>query len=61
MSNWYLVVSDLFINIAAAWLIVIFIEPQFGNINSQLLILKLILAIMSLVIAKWLRDEINTI
>ncbi len=55
---WLEILSDLFVNLSAGWLAVAFIEPQINSTrNISLLLFKLILAIVSLIIAKSLREE----
>lgn len=58
---WFIVLSELFVNLSAGWFVVVFIEPQINpplTVEKLLaLIFKLILGILSLVIAKYLREE----
>lgn len=55
---WLDVLSDLFVNLSAGWLAIVFIEPQIGPVkNIFLLLLRCFSAILSLVIAKILREE----
>lgn len=58
---WFEILSELLINIAAAWFAVVFIEPQLGLIHTKLdilwLILKLVAGIISLLFAKYLREK----
>lgn len=60
-STWFLVLSELFVNIAAAWFGLVFIETQlssvrgFGDVSN--LIFKFLIGILSLVIAKVFRSR----
>jgi len=61
MLIWYQIISELFVNIAAAWFVVIFIEPQISDLSSKEKILALIfrscLGILSLFFAKYFREK----
>jgi len=60
VQQWLSVLSDLFVNLAAGWFVVVFIEPQVSGVTSQTvppLILRLIAGILSLTIAKRFREE----
>jgi len=60
MQHWLSVLSDLFVNLAAGWFAIVFIEPQISGISSETmlpLILRLIAGIVSLAIAKRFRQE----
>jgi len=54
--SWLNILADLLINIAASWLILVFIEPQTGKINITILLSRLIFAILSLIVAKYFKD-----
>lgn len=55
---WLEVLSELFVNIAAGWFAIVFIEPQLGGIRSiGPLLFRLILGMFSLVVAKFFREE----
>jgi len=58
---WFEVISELFVNIAAAWFAFVFIENQLSTIHSVEdvfgLILRTLLGILSLFIAKFLREK----
>ena len=58
---WLEILSELFVDLAAAWFAVAFIEPQFGIINTfsdiLWLILKVFAGIISLFVAKHLREK----
>jgi len=58
---WFEVISDLFVNIAAAWFVAAFIETQFYSFHSQedifLLLFKILNGILSLFAAKYLREK----
>lgn len=56
---WLEILSELFVNLSAAWFAVVFVEPQLGLIDRfsdvLWLILKAISGILSLFVAKHLR------
>ena len=56
---WSSVVSDLFVNLSAGWFGAAFIVPNFSNVKGakRLVMLTgdLVFAIVSLLIASWLR------
>lgn len=58
---WFEVLSELFVNIAAAWFIAVFVESRINTINSVVavstLIIKFGLGIMSLFAAKYFRER----
>ncbi|MBI2641343.1 hypothetical protein HYW87_01990 [Candidatus Roizmanbacteria bacterium] len=60
---WLEILSELFVNLAAAWFAIVFIEPLTRIVQSPegvfILTLKFILGILSLVIAKNLREELK--
>ena len=56
--GWLEILSELFVNLAAGWLIFVFIEPQLGPVKNPLLLtLRFILGILTLIIAKYFRDR----
>jgi len=60
-SRWAGVFSDLFVNMAAGWFGAIVVFPILGlpgKIDFRFLILDLIMAILSLLIAGWLRRNV---
>lgn len=61
VQMWFEILSELFVNFAAAWFAVVFIETQITEIASikdfLLLIFRFILGILSLLIAKYLREK----
>lgn len=63
MATWFDVLSELFVNISAAWFAVAVIEPQINIIQTKqdllTLIFKLFLGIISLVVAKHLREKVG--
>lgn len=58
---WFEILSELFVNFAAAWFAVVFIETQITDIRTieeiLQLTLRFILGILSLFIAKYLREK----
>lgn len=60
-KGWLEILSEFFINLAAGWFGVVFFEPQLITIDSIgdvfVLTLKGSLGILSLVLAKILREE----
>ncbi len=57
-KTWFEILSELFVNLAAGWFAVVFIEPQFGSVGTVwFLIHRFILGMLSLSFAKLLRDE----
>jgi len=58
---WFGILSDLFVNIAAAWFAVVFVEVQVSSFqtgeNVLVLLLKLLVGILSLFLAKYLREK----
>ena len=58
---WLEILSELLVNFAAAWFAVVFVEPQLTEIRTikevLLLTFKFILGIVSLIIAKYLREK----
>lgn len=61
MVTWFEVISELFVNVAAAWFVVVFIEPQITALTTRekilALMFRLFLGILSLFIAKYFRDK----
>lgn len=61
MTIWFGILSDLFVNIAAAWFAVVFIEPQLNPISTleefSFLMYKLVIGIISLYLAKCLKEN----
>jgi len=60
-KSWLEILSEFFVNIAAGWFGIIFIEPQIAPIRDITDVLALtfkgIFGIVSLVLAKILREE----
>lgn len=56
-KTWFEILSELFVNLAAGWFAVVFIEPQIGLNNRWLLFFKFLLGILTLVVAKMFREE----
>ena len=58
---WFQIISELFVNLAAGWFGAVFIEIQISKIQSSadilLLIFKFNIGILSLFIAKFLREK----
>lgn len=58
---WLEILSELFVNFAAAWFAVVFIETQITEIRTieeiLQLTLRFILGILSLFVAKYLREK----
>ena len=58
---WYQILSELFVNFAAAWFAVVFIEPQINPIQTAqdfgALIVRFGFGILSLLAAKYLRER----
>ena len=61
MRVWYQIISELFVNLAAGWFGFVFVETQFSSIQTTEDILWLIfrigLGMLSLFIAKFLREK----
>ena len=61
MVVWFQIISELFVNIAAAWFGAVFIEPQINPITSfedfLVLILRFGVGIISLFAAKFFREK----
>lgn len=59
MRIWFSIVSDLFINLAAAWFALVLIEPYISPTSAHpvLLTTRFLVGILSLVIAKKLKEE----
>ena len=61
MKTWLEIISELFVNLSAGWFAFGFIEPlltdTFTTKTALWLILRLLAGIVSLAIAKKLRDE----
>ena len=58
MLIWYQIISELFVNIAAGWFGVALFEPKIASVNQiLLLILKIILGILSLFVAKFFKEK----
>ncbi len=58
---WFEIVSELFVNLAAGWFAVVFIEPQLGTLKTGWeLLFRFFLGITSLFIAKSLREEVQS-
>ncbi|MBI3577740.1 hypothetical protein HY086_06915 [Candidatus Gottesmanbacteria bacterium] len=57
-QTWLEILSDLFVNIAAGWFALVFIEPQLASVlNISALILRFLSGMMSLMIAKQFKEE----
>jgi hypothetical protein len=60
---WLEIFSDLFVNLAAAWFTIIFIQPSIyltGSISDLFwLFYKFLLGMLSLFIAKYFREEVK--
>ncbi|MEK7543731.1 MAG: hypothetical protein AAB557_02590 [Patescibacteria group bacterium] len=57
---WFEIVSELFVNLSAGWFAVVFIEPQLGTLKTPWeLLFRFFLGIISLFIAKSLREEVQ--
>lgn len=58
---WYEIFSELFVNLAAGWFAVVFIEPQLGTLKTPWeLLFRFFLGAASLIIAKSLREEVQS-
>lgn len=58
---WSEILSELFVNLSAGWFAVVFIEPQLGLLKSAWpLLFRFFLGILTLVIAKRLREEVKS-
>ena len=56
--SWSDILSDLFVNLAAAWFAEVLIETQLSkNTSFDVLILRFIFGILSLLVVKFLRDH----
>ena len=57
---WFEILSELLVNLSAFWLSLLLIEPQIvSKFNFFLLLVRLIAGIISLLIAKHLREEVK--
>jgi hypothetical protein len=58
-KNWRSVLSELFVELGGAWLVLVFVTPDLYSGGNPLrpLILRLGFGIFSLIIAKRLREE----
>lgn len=58
---WLEILSELFVNLAAGWFALVFIEPRFSSLDTFEMFLVLTakgsLGILSLLLAKYLREE----
>lgn len=63
MKIWFEILSELFVNLAAGWFAVVFIEPQITDLDVGQAILPLtlrfLLSILSLIVAKILKEKIR--
>jgi len=59
VKTWFEILSELFVNLAAAWFALLLIEPQISELGPEPwlpLTLRFSLGIISLLIAKLLRE-----
>lgn len=57
-KTWFEIFSELFVNLAAGWYALVFIEPQLsGSVNGLALFLRFIFGTISLIAAKQFREE----
>ena len=58
---WFEIFSEFFVNLSVAWFALVIVEPQVSSINSLselfLLTYRVILGILSLVLAKYFREQ----
>ena len=60
VRDWFEITSELFINLAAGWFAVVFIEPQISGFTPQtfsILTIRFTAGIVTLALAKRFRDE----
>lgn len=58
MTSWFRILSELFVNLAAAWFGLIFIEPRINpNVDLVILTIRFLFGILSLLVAKYFRDK----
>lgn len=61
MLVWYQIISELFVNLAAGWFGVVFIQPYVDSIHTSQdilwLLFKVLSGIMSLFTAKFFREK----
>lgn len=60
MKTWFQIGSELFVNLAAGWFAIVFIEPQVSELTPETILVltaRLVVGILSLYAAKKLREE----